>query len=595
MAEHSSSRPKRSKRSIANTQAWAKRKGQDTVGDVGTEPAATGGDLEAGASPLIPETQVGGGAATPAPDYTPVKEKRPVAYEHLAPPSAPAPDYLKIQEEIALLEAQNKLIYGLPHLHGWKWYDWAREFFESREKANFLCAANQISKSSTQIRKAIHWATAKDLWPQLWQRAPSQFWYLYPSQEVVNAEFALKWEREFLPRGTYKDDAQYGWKVIKDGSDVKGIKFNSGVYLFFKTYTKNVQHLQTGTCDAIFCDEELPVDLYDELVMRLNATDGYFHMVFTATLGQDLWRRTMEPDEHEEEVFPTAKKWTISLYQAMNYEDGSPSHWTAAKIAAVRAKCKSHLEVLKRVYGRFIIIEGRKYPTFDATRHVQAWHPIPDSWLVYGGVDCGSGGKENHPAAIVFVAVRPDMRAARAFIGWRGDGEVTTNGDIVEKYLALEKQYKLHVTARYYDHAAKDFDTISTRMSQPFQKADKAHERGESLLNTLFKYDMLLIYEDPDGELAKLAQELSTLREGQSKKHAKDDFIDALRYALSQVPFDFTGVLGLPSELEENPETPMTEEERQIAERKAGFTKESEDEQARVDYEIAEANEAYGN
>lgn len=506
-------------------------------------------------------------------------------------------DYMQIQEEIALLEAENKIIYGLPHLHGWKFYKWAREFFESRNKTNFLCAANQISKSSTQIRKAIHWATAKELWPQLWKRPPKQFWYLYPSQEVVNIEFELKWKTEFLPRGEYEDHPVYGWKVIKDRGDIKGIRFNSGVFLFFKTYTKDVQHLQTGTCDAMFCDEELPENLYDELAMRMNATDGYFHMVFTATLGQDIWRRTMEPEENEEEAFPTAAKWTVSLYEAMFYEDETPSHWTKERISAVMAKCKNHQEVLKRVYGRFIVLEGRKYPTFDATRHMKASHPIPSSWLVYSGVDIGSGGEENHPAAIAFVGVRPDFRAGRVFLGWRGDKIQTVDSDIVKKYIEMKKDHKLakyNLAGQYYDWSSKDFEITATRMGESFLKADKSHEKGEGVLNTLFKNDMLYLYEDDDGELSKLARELSTLKEKTDKKKAKDDFIDALRYAVSQIPWDFSMITGAPSDLVDEPEKPMNDREREIAARRAAFVENQEEEQQRIEDELEEWNNAYG-
>jgi phage terminase large subunit-like protein len=94
----------------------------------------------------------------------------------------------------------------------------------------------------------------------------------------------------FLPRGKFKDDPVYGWKEEKKQGDIVAIHFNSGVHIFFKTYSQNAEDLQSGTCDAIFCDEELPEELY-ELIARLNATDGYIHMVFTATLGQDFWRR----------------------------------------------------------------------------------------------------------------------------------------------------------------------------------------------------------------------------------------------------------------------------------------------------------------
>ena len=478
---------------------------------------------------------------------------------------------------------------GLPHLHGWKWYTWAREFFESRNKQNFLCAANQISKSSTQIRKCIHWATASDLWAELWSHRPTQFWYLYPAQEVVNIEFELKW-KQFLPQGDYKNDPVYGWKEIKDRGDIKGIRFNSGVFVFFKTYTKDTQHLQTGTVDAIFCDEELPEEHYNELIMRLSATDGYFHMVFTATLGQEIWRLTMEPNAHEQEKFPDATKWQVSLYDCKFYEDGTASHWTEEKIAQVRARCKSHAEVLRRVFGKFVMDRGRKYQSFDASKHMKPRHPIPSSWLVFAGVDPGSGGKSGHPAAICFVGVRPDYRAGRVFLGWRGDGIPTTAGDVVEKFMLLKGDNKLQPVAQFYDWANKDFLEISTRMGETFAPANKSHEKGEEIINVLFKHDMLLIYEDE--ELAKLAGELSMLRHETPKNHAKDDFIDAMRYAITSVPWDFSAIT-TPAEYVDAPEETLTPAQLEVRERRKAFDEKSEEETS-IEDEFDEWNEAYG-
>lgn len=507
------------------------------------------------------------------------------------PEGSPQQGIKDIKEEISLLEKKTELMYGLPYLYGWKFYSWAREFFESTNKLNFLCAANQISKSSTQIRKAIHWATEDTLWPELWLRKPTQFWYLYPSQEVVNAEFELKWS-QFLPRGQYKDDPKYGWQEIKRQKDTIGIRFNSGVVLFFKTYTKNVSHLQTGSCDAIFCDEELPENLYSELINRLNATDGYFHMVFTATLGQEIWRLTMDPKETEEEKFKDAAKWCVSLYEALFYEDGTRSHWTEERISNIIAKCATHAEVLKRVYGRFAVAEGRKFPQFDATRHMKEKHPIPKNWLIYAGVDPGSGGEQGHPAAISFIAVRPDFRAARCFAGWRGDKIATTNDSIVKKFKEMKKELKIEsVTAQYYDWANKDFEMTARGMDEPFLKAEKSHEVGEGLINTLFKNDMLFIYEDE--ELSKLGTELSVLRLGQNKRKAKDDFVDSFRYALSSIPFDLSGLIGKESDFLDTPEKPMNAKEREIYERRKAF-EEPSPEEINIQAEFDEWNELYG-
>ena len=74
------------------------------------------------------------------------------------------------------------------------------------------------------------------------------------------------------------------------------------ITIYFKTYSQNVTDLQAGTVSFIFCDEELPISLFPELSARLIATDGYFSMVFTATLGQEYWRLTMEPDEENGEI-----------------------------------------------------------------------------------------------------------------------------------------------------------------------------------------------------------------------------------------------------------------------------------------------------
>lgn len=460
----------------------------------------------------------------------------------VVPPSSPSTtdEQLRLaKERLVLKEAEERLRRGLPFLHGWKWYTWARDFYESRNKLNFLCAANQISKSSTQIRKAINWATDQELWPHLWRTKPSQFWYLYPTKDVATLEFEEKWKL-FLPGDEYKNHPVYGWQEEKKQGYIHAIHFNTGVSIYFKTYAQDTSHLQSGTVDAIFCDEELPEDLYDELIFRISASDGYFHMVFTATLGQEYWRRVIEPTKKDEELLPEAFKLQVSMYDCLFYEDGTPSHWTQSKIQTVINRCKSHNEVLKRVWGKFITIGGRKYEAFDIKKHIIPPHPIPSDWLRYGAADVGSGGDANHPGAVCFVAVSPDYRRGRVYLGWRGDGVETTAGDILNKFVELRGKQSLQ--AQFYDHGSKDFDTIAGRLGEPFQPAEKSHEIGEDFLNVLFKNNMLLIFEDP--ELQKLAGELASLKATTPKNKAKDDFCDALRYAITQIPWDWSVITG---------------------------------------------------
>lgn len=512
----------------------------------------------------------------------------------MAKAGAPTPEQIArkkaLEEEIKNLTNQVEL----PHLYGWKWYPWARSFVETRNKIALLCAANQISKSSTQIRKCIMWATDTSLWPGLWIRSPVQFWYLYPSQKVVNAEFETKWKL-FLPKGEMKKDEYYGWDVEIKGGNIIALHFKSGVHVYFKTYSQSVTDLQSGTCDAIFCDEELPLEYYSELMFRVTASNGYFNMVFTATLGQEEWRLAMEPDEDEKEsgkeFLPQAFKQTISLYDSMVYEDGSPSQWTLERIKEIESACTTHDEVLKRVHGRFIVLDGKRFPTFDLKKHMKLEHPIPEGWLVYEGVDIGSGNKAHKPA-IVFVAVNPTFTAGRVFLSWRGDQKSKyTAGDVYQKHREMKKERNLTPIQQNYDWANADFGTISSRAGEHFEKADKSHEKGEEILNTLFANDWLLLYDNVEN--AKLGAELATLKKAQNKRSAKDDLADALRYAVSRIPWNWEALMD-GKQLDEKPEEVLSEWQIEVKARREAFDEDVQKEEDRIQDEIDEWNESYG-
>jgi hypothetical protein len=314
-------------------------------------------------------------------------------------------------------------------------------------------------------------------------------------------------------------------------------------------------------------------------------------MVFTATLGQEYWRQVMEPTYKETELLSTAAKWTVSMYDCLAYEDGSRSPWTISKIKVAEARCKTHKEVLKRVHGKFIQDSGLKYPTFDYKRHMKGNHPLPRSWHVYAGVDIGSGGEKGHPAAIVFVAVRPDYRSAKVFHGWRGDGIPTTAGDILDQYRAMVREIDRPIATAWYDFASKDFEMIATRAGEAFLPAEKGHEKGEEVINTLFKNDMLTVAETD--ELQKLAAELSSLRVEGDKRKKKDDLCDALRYAMAKIPWDWS-CLGAKTEgYEENVEVPLTGYALEIHERRKAFENDNKEEHERIDAEFEEANDLY--
>jgi phage terminase large subunit-like protein len=421
---------------------------------------------------------------------------------------------------------------------------------------------------------------------------------MYPSSQQGTSEFDTKWQ-QFLPRGEFKNHPKYGWKADIQQKQIKSIVWNTGVRMYFKSYSQKEVNLQSSSVHYIACDEECPENLYNELIFRLTATRGHFSNVFTATLGQDFWRRAMEPEEGEREVLPDAFKRTVSLYDCLKYADGTPSHWTLEDIKRIEDSCSTHNEVLKRVHGKFIKdVNGRKYPTFDIKKHVKGSGPIPFDWNIYSAVDVGSGGADNHPAAIVFIAVNQDLTIGRVFKAWRGDGIVTSAGDVFAKYLEMKAEIGRDITAQYYDFGSKDFDIISTRAGEAFIKAEKSHDLGEQIVNTVFKFGMLTI-DEGDDELRKLAIELCSIPKEGPRKKKRDDLSDCLRYGNCGIPWDFSKTV-LPIETGDNSEQ---EEKREAAKNRFGdlivvrhdFEDGAQEGQVQsIESEFAELNELYG-
>lgn len=492
-------------------------------------------------------------------------------------------------EKLALKEAEIKLRVGLPHLYGQKWYPWARDFFETDNRKAFLTAGNQLSKSSTQIRKVIDWATDPDKWATLWPTDPhpNLFFYFYPTAEQASTEVKTKWQ-EFLPRGEFKDHPRYGWVDVWDKKQIKEIIFNSGVTLQFKSYAQGLGALQTATVYYVALDEECPEELWPELVFRVQAVRGYISAVFTATIGQDFWRKVMEPKDSSEELFPEAFKRQISAYNCQTYVDGSKSKWTDARINEVIASCNSPAEVQRRVFGKFVKTSGLKYPHFDVKRHMKPWHPVPKTWNWYVGVDIGAGGEDSHPSAICFVAVNPNYQEGRVAACWRGDGVRTTAGDVFNKYQEMRRELNVEPVGKYYDWGSVEFGEIAIRNGAGFERAEKSHEIGEKFINTLFRNDMLFIYER--GDSGKLAGELCSVTVDGPKRIKHDDVADSMRYCVTKIPWDWS-ITGATFDAA-NPLVEKTQAELDLEARKKYFEGEQV-EKERIQEEFDGWNEAY--
>lgn len=495
----------------------------------------------------------------------------------------------------------------LPHLYGQKHYLWSRQFVESTNKMNLLCAANQIGKSTSAIKKNIEWACNKKLWPKLWSTPPRIFWYFYPSDRVASVEVEKKWIPDYLPRDEMKNHPMYGWRV-QYGREVEAIHFNSGVTIYFKSYAQKIINLQSSTIHMITADEEMPQELLDELLARLTNTKGYFNQVFTATLGLPIWYQAMECIGQPEEKFKSAFKQNVSLYDCRYYEDGSPGPWTDESIKARIETCTSEAEVQKRVFGRFVKDEGRKFASFSPDKHIKQNPPVPGDWRYYAGVDVGSGGTSSgntkrSSGAVVFLAVDPTFTKARVVKTWRGDGVETSAIDILNIYRRMKQG--IQVTNACYDYQSREFGIIASRNGEPFVPADKSRNTGEQIVNSLFRSSALTIDEDVSDN-HKLINELMTVPAGDKSRKYPDDLCDALRYTILLVPWDFPKISPDMENIQldiRDPDTPLATwsneewvafEIRQRRKDARAYAPEEASE-SDIEHEIAALNEAYGS
>lgn len=429
--------------------------------------------------------------------------------------------------------------------YGHKLYHWQKEFILNRKPLAFLTAANQVGKSTGQILRFVNQAIRRDLWSYWFpRRNPRTFIYLYPEAKLANLEFNEKWVKEYLPRGRMKDDPVYGWKENKEKGFIESITFASGVTCYFRNYSQAPTSIQAATADAVGLDEETPLAHYDELMVRTqgrqNLGSGYVSMVFTATLGQQYLYNCMEMQGTPDETFKGAWKRQISAFDCLYYADGSESEiWTKKYIEQdLMPRYSSDAEIKKRIYGRFIKTTGLVFD-FDMVRNTEApgVKNVKD-WPIWIGLDFGSGGDYGHSSGIVFVAVSPDFTEARVVWSWSSKKRRMTQGDLLDRFVKVTNGVD-HVA--HGDWSATDLFELASREGVIINKAEKSHEIGVGLVNTLLKAGrMKILLGDDTGDNMEIVRELQSINEDTPKRKRVDDMADALRYAISLCPLRVT-------------------------------------------------------
>ena len=474
--------------------------------------------------------------------------------------------FLSRKRMLQWMDANNLDPEWLPHLSS-PLYQWNYDFLKSNNRVNLLTAANQIGKSSVAIRKNIWLATESSVHPHFFPASSHNlikanlFWYFMPDLKTFEDEFDLKWVETWLPRVPHwhpLHKTKYGWEVIKDSRTLRGIVFNSGTRIMFKTYTMSPKNIQSGTVTLVTADEECPELHYKELRARLYASKGTFMSVFTMTLGQPFWLDVM--DERlwgtKKEKLPDANKRVVSMYECLEYMEGwreLKTPWTLEQIEFEKSQCPDEETVQVRIYGKPRKISGLTFYSYLRPKTELEDHKFNPKNMVLICVDPGSGqAKSNaHPAGVVILEADAIRNWAVVLSCWRGDRIDTTSNDILKQVQLMAKG--LPVTGLIYDYAAADFYITAKRelnkQGIPVIPAKKKKVEGLELVNSYLKAGALKIPSTrPEGvqwweeqEIEKLHTEMATVvREvpGMKKVYVPNDLTDALRYGCMHISLD---------------------------------------------------------
>lgn len=490
-------------------------------------------------------------------------------------------DNLKLQlaqKELELLQKIERDRELRPFLH-YNLYDWQEEFLECSHHKQFLTSANQTGKTFSMQLKAHKMSTDQDWRRKQWGiYQPRMGWYVLPSQDTINDLYYSKWEPEILAKGEHKESGPYAWRVIKKAYDIKGIYFPATQFtLSFVSLGASAQNLQARTLGFVVFDEEPDISKLGEIEMRCASYNdpetglplSLLIFGFTPTSGQEYFKRIFSfndekffknipeeivqkhfPDrllvterEAELELEPASNlvwKRRVNMFDCMRFKDGRPGRYTEARIRQLINSQKTEREVKIRIFGSFEKEHdgGKVYSEFDRVRCFLPYGDnLLDSYKKNGfftaGIDYGSG--TNHASAICITWVSNDFKKVRPYFLWKGEkGISTTADDVVKKYIEMTRG--LHVKWPFYDWAAADLKVIAQRMGIIFYKAEKNHEIGVNLLNTLMKNNMFEVLVRKDDPFpAEFATECETITHEQVKKNRIDDLSDAVRYSIAGI------------------------------------------------------------
>jgi phage terminase large subunit-like protein len=225
------------------------------------------------------------------------------------------PSLDRLKPVLAVLEAEQKKRLAERRLTSFRPYAKQFEFFAAgaTHRERLLCASNQFGKTVAGGAETAMHLTGRypDWWPGHRFDRPIRMWGASITGDATRDNVQAKlvgppeseseWGTGFIPKSDLVSwDRASGTPNLLNNIVVRHV--SGGISTIgFKTYDQGRMRWQGPTLDAIWLDEEPPLDVYTEGLTRTNAVaDSRLYITFTPLLGMsDVVSMFFRDNAHE--------------------------------------------------------------------------------------------------------------------------------------------------------------------------------------------------------------------------------------------------------------------------------------------------------
>lgn len=318
-------------------------------------------------------------------------------------------------EELQLLLAEAGKRRAAKALFRYTPYGKQAEFHGKRTRERLLMAGNQLGKSLSAAAETAMHLTGR--YPEWWtghrMRGPCRIVVAGVTAQLVRDSCqvllcgypARDLGTGMIPgadivEATTSRGVPMAYDVVRvRHHDASGMEDGESL-LYFRAYEQGRERIQALTLDAVWLDEEPPMDYYMEAMTRTNVAIGPVYLTFTPLQGMsDVVRRYLHEPSQDRSVT------TMTIHDV--------DHYTEEQRAAIIASYPIH-ERDARTMGVPSMGSGRVYPV--AEDHIR--EPaivIPSHWPRIVGLDYGW----DHPTAAVWMALDRDTDTIHVYDCYR--------------------------------------------------------------------------------------------------------------------------------------------------------------------------------